>query len=123
MGMGIAGNSMNTSENPPRSSQGKLVASSAATGTQPSAGKAGGKPSKMQRAKQWSPEVENAYRFQSAGFRDQVEYEETYPAPEFWEETGFVRQLSVKTTGFFMYFRQTRECEDKYLGKTKLYFY
>jgi hypothetical protein len=77
----------------------------------------------MQRAKQWSPEVENAYRFQSAGFRDLVEYEETHATPEVWPETGFVRQLSVKSSGYFMYFRQTRECEDKYLGKTKLYIY
>lgn len=78
----------------------------------------------MQRAKQWSPEVENAYRFQAAGFRDGVEYAEIHPdGPEVWEETGFVRQLQNKSSGYFMYFRQNRECEDKYLGKTKLYTY
>ena len=32
------------------------------------------KPKSMQRAKQWIYRVENAYRFQSAGFRDIEEY-------------------------------------------------
>ena len=77
----------------------------------------------MARAKHWSPEAENAYRFQAAGFRDTVEYEETFPPPDVWEDTGFVRQLQAKSSGYFMYFRQSRECEDKYLGKTKLYTY
>lgn len=135
-GMGIAGSGLNSnsiinnrnsnsesvSSAESRSSQGKKLPPSATNNT-PSKGKGKG-PTKMQRAKHWSVEAENAYRYQSAGFRDSVEYEETHPSgAEVWEESGFVRQLQNKTTGFFMYFRQTRECEDKYLGKTKLYIY
>lgn len=141
-GMGIAGSGLNANNNnnsnninsnsssdssdQPRSSQGKQLPPSAAKNKNNTAAKSskGSGPTKMQRAKHWSVEAENAYRFQSAGFRDSVEYEEMHPSgAEMWEETGFVRQLQNKTTGFFMYFRQTRECEDKYLGKTKLYTY
>lgn len=126
MGMGIAGTGMTSCDQSPRNSQGKPVAATApstANATAKQSSSKGKAPSKMQRAKQWSPEVENAYRFQSAGFRDLVEYEEQYPTPEVWAENGFVRQLTVKSSGYFMYFRQMRECDDKYLGKTKLYFY
>ena len=97
-----------------------VVKNNSSQSSAPSKGKA---PTKMYRPKKWSPEAENAYRFQAAGFRDQFEYEDTYPQPEVWEETGFVRQLQHKTTGYYMYFRQARECEDKYLGKTKIYTY
>ena len=31
-------------------------------------------PKSMKRAKHWSEEVENAYRFQLAGYRDEMEY-------------------------------------------------
>ena len=34
------------------------------------------KPTSMSRAKKWSPEAEEAYRFQTAGYRDEVEYKE-----------------------------------------------
>jgi len=47
-----------------------------------------------------------------------------FEAPEIWsEESGYVKMLRVKATGMFMYFRQTRECEEKYLQKIKLYEY
>jgi hypothetical protein len=78
----------------------------------------------MKRAKYWNNEVENAYRFQSAGYRDLEEYVCYFEAPDIWsEDTGYVKMLRVKATGMFMYFRQTRECEDKYLQKIKLYEY
>ena len=32
-------------------------------------------PKSMTRAKQWSDEVEEAYRFQLAGYRDAIEYQ------------------------------------------------
>lgn len=32
------------------------------------------KPKSMSRAKQWTGEVENLYRFQQAGYRDELEY-------------------------------------------------
>lgn len=75
----------------------------------------------MKRAKQWSPQVENAYRLQLAGFRAYEEYIQTYPEPELWPETGFVKCLQSKTTGYFLYFRSARECEDKHMNKVKLY--
>ena len=82
------------------------------------------KPKSMKRAKQWNYQVENAYRFQSAGFRDIEEYLCYFETPEIWdEEKSFVKMLRVKATGCYMYFRQTRECEDKYLAKIKLYEY
>lgn len=81
------------------------------------------KPTKMQRAKYWSPEVENLFRFQAAGFRDANEYTELYDVPEQWESNGFVKRLQVKSSGYFMYFRQERECADKYLNKIKIYSY
>ena len=31
-------------------------------------------PTSMKRAKEWSPEAEEAYRFQTAGYRDEIEY-------------------------------------------------
>jgi hypothetical protein len=80
-------------------------------------------PKGMSRAKQWSPEVENAYRYQIAGFRDLEDYISSYPEPESWPDSGFVKCLQNKTTGFFMYFRAGRECEDKHLNKIKIYTY
>lgn len=41
---------------------------------------------------------------------------------DLWNNT-MIKCLIVKVTGFFMYFRQTRECEDKHLNKVKLYEY
>ncbi|XP_025058066.1 meiosis expressed gene 1 protein homolog isoform X3 [Alligator sinensis] len=44
----------------------------------PSGGMAGAdiKPKCMERAKKWSDEVENLYRFQQAGYRDEIEYKQ-----------------------------------------------
>jgi len=80
------------------------------------------KPRGMQRAKQWNEDVENMFRFQLAGWRDGNEYMSVHSAPAIWEEVGFVRCLQNKA-GNFMYFRQSRECEDKHLAKVKLYTY
>lgn len=81
------------------------------------------KPQKMTRAKFWTPEIENLHRFQLAGFRDSVEYASMFPSPEVWPESGFVRQLQNKKTGFHMYFRAYRECDDKYIPRIKIYEY
>jgi hypothetical protein len=89
-----------------------------------SSSKASGKnPMKMQRARQWSPDVENLFRYQAAGFRDHEEYLSMYPPPQCWESTGFIKTLQAKQTGYFMYFRQDRECEDRHLNKIKIYSY
>ena len=81
------------------------------------------KPTGMSRAQEWSMEVENAFRFQEAGFVDLSEYTELgNDMPVVWP-SGFVKCLKAKKTGFFLYFRSHRECADKYLNKVKLYTY
>ncbi|KAF8566206.1 hypothetical protein P879_09526 [Paragonimus westermani] len=81
------------------------------------------KPSGMCRAKYWSSEVENAYRFQLAGYRDELEYtEHQADQVEKWTGSGFVKKLKRKD-GSFYYFDQKRECPDKDINKCKLYRY
>jgi hypothetical protein len=80
------------------------------------------KPRGMQRAKEWTVQVENMFRFQLAGWRDVFEYLTTHEQPTMWEEEGFVRCLQNRN-GNFMYFRKTRECESKHLPKVKIYTY
>ena len=82
----------------------------------------GAKPTGMKRAKLWTPEVENFFRFQAAGFRDMSEYLTEHPPPEYWD-TGFVRMLLNKKTGYYMYFRRVRECNDAALHRIKIYSY
>ena len=80
-------------------------------------------PKSMSRAKVWTAEVENLFRFQEAGFRDFDEYiADGNLVPEIWPN-GFLRCLKSKRSGCFLYFRQTRECLDKYLNKIKIYTY
>ena len=79
------------------------------------------KPSGMSRAKVWTLDVENSFRYQLAGWMDISEYLSTYSCPEVWPDSGFIKCLQSKKTGYFMYFRQHRECEDKYLNRVKLY--
>ncbi|XP_032545245.1 meiosis expressed gene 1 protein homolog isoform X2 [Chiroxiphia lanceolata] len=71
------------------------------------------KPKSMHRAKTWSDDVENLYRFQQAGYRDEVEC---------WPETGFIKKLQRRDNTFFYYNKQ-RECEDKDVHKVKVYVY
>ncbi|TYZ57743.1 hypothetical protein PybrP1_001241 [[Pythium] brassicae (nom. inval.)] len=61
---------------------------------------------KCLRPKEWSPQVEEAFRVQQAGWRDLKEYMETYGQPERWENG-----------------RAHRECEDKYMHSVKLFEY
>ena len=83
-----------------------------------------GKPTSMTRSKQWSPEVENNFRFQSAGYRDIDEYMEVVALePEIWAESGFVKMLQNRKTGYFMYFRKGRELADGLVRSVKLFLY
>ena len=81
------------------------------------------KPLSMQRAKVWSLQVENAFRYQLAGYTDESDYYTAYGAPACWSDSMMIKFLIVKLTGYFMYFRNARECEDKHLNKVKLYTY
>ena len=81
------------------------------------------KPSGIKRATQWTPSVEEQYRLQSCGWRDIVEYESVYGEPERWLSNEFIKCLRVKKNGFFTYWREWKECEDKYLNRVKMYIY
>ena len=59
----------------------------------------GRQPTGMARARAWSPEVENAYRLQLAGFKDMDEYLAMHPTPEVWENSHFFKCLRSKATG------------------------
>jgi len=81
------------------------------------------KPKSVSRPKRWSEEVEEAYRFQVAGYRDENEYKEIKNSGATrWEHNGYVKKLQRKD-GCFIYFDKTRECLDKDLIKTKIYCY
>lgn len=85
-------------------------------------GAAGRKPKRCSRAKQWSPEVEEAYRFQQAGWRDAVEYEDAVgPVKRF--DNGFVKCTKLKENGFYTYWTKEKECVDKYLARVKVFEY
>ncbi|KAG8142554.1 hypothetical protein E2320_005771 [Naja naja] len=82
------------------------------------------KPKFMQRAKTWSDEVENLYRFQQAGYRDENEYKQVkhVDVVERWPETGFVKKLQRRDNTFY-YYDKERECEDKEVHNVKMYGY
>ncbi|CAF0784979.1 unnamed protein product [Brachionus calyciflorus] len=81
-------------------------------------------PKSLIRPKSWSAEVENAYRFQLAGYRDELEYTAfTKTDVSKWPETGFVKKLQRKKDGYFYYYNKARECPDKDIPKCKIYVY
>ncbi|NXS39283.1 MEIG1 protein, partial [Balaeniceps rex] len=82
------------------------------------------KPKSIHHAKKWSDDVENLYRFQQAGYRDEVEYKQVKQVDmvECWPETGFVKKLQRRDDTFYYYDKQ-RECEDKEVHKVKVYVY
>ncbi|XP_061493855.1 meiosis expressed gene 1 protein homolog [Rhineura floridana] len=82
------------------------------------------KPKSIHRAKTWSHEVENLYRFQQAGYRDEIEYKQVKHVNmvERWPETGFVKKLQRRDNTFY-YYDKERECEDKEVHKVKVYAY
>ncbi|KAA0188700.1 meiosis expressed protein [Fasciolopsis buskii] len=80
-------------------------------------------PRTMRRALHWTSEVENAYRYQIAGYRDEIEYNLLQTEQvEKWASSGFVKKLRRKD-GCFYYFDQARECSEKDVKKCKLYTY
>ncbi|DBA04411.1 TPA: hypothetical protein N0F65_010007 [Lagenidium giganteum] len=80
------------------------------------------KPTRCYRPKEWTPEVEEAFRVQQTGWRDLKEYMETYGQPERWEN-GFIRCTRVKSNGYYTYWRAFRECDDKYIHSVKVFEY
>ncbi|XP_066489594.1 meiosis expressed gene 1 protein homolog [Tiliqua scincoides] len=82
------------------------------------------KPRAARRAQTWSDEVENLYRFQQAGYRDEAEYKRVRQVDtvDRWPETGFVKKLQRRDNTFY-YYDKERECEDKEVRKVKVYAY
>lgn len=82
-------------------------------------------PTRMVRPKQWDDAVEEAYRFQLAGYRDAIEYQRLHGCNEVdrWPHNGYIKKLSRKGDGYFYYYNRDRECSDKDIHKTKLYMY
>lgn len=82
------------------------------------------KPLRVYRPRSWNRDVENGFRYQLAGYRDQREYLLQHDIPENWDdENGFVKCLQAKKTGYYMYFRRTRECEDRNVNRVMIYEY
>ncbi|GMH67213.1 hypothetical protein TrST_g14118 [Triparma strigata] len=81
------------------------------------------KPTGIKRATQWSPEVEEQYRLQCAGWKNIDEYVIAYDEPERWASNDFLKCLRIKKNGYFSYWREWRECEDKYLNRVKIFTY
>ncbi|XP_069657769.1 meiosis expressed gene 1 protein homolog isoform X1 [Haliaeetus albicilla] len=81
-------------------------------------------PKSIYHAKKWSDDVENLYRFQQAGYRDEFEYKQVKQVDmvECWPETGFVKKLQRRDNTFYYYDKQ-RECEDEEVHKVKVYIY
>ncbi|NXY85971.1 MEIG1 protein, partial [Alcedo cyanopectus] len=81
-------------------------------------------PKSIHHAKTWSDEVENLYRFQQAGYRDEAEYKQVNQVDtvEYWPETGFVKKLQ-RRDNLFYYYNKKRECEDKEVHKVKVFVY
>lgn len=92
---------------------------------------AGATPTRVRRAKHWSDDVEIAYRFQVAGWRDVNEFLCNYPNEAFdiWP-SGWPKKLPIKDAQkkiqadrAWYYFSQSRECEHKHVHKVKIYEY
>ncbi|KAM7378475.1 hypothetical protein PAMA_013400 [Pampus argenteus] len=82
------------------------------------------KPKSMSDAKEWTAEVENLFRFQEAGYRDEVEYIQVKPGAlvDKWPVTGFVKKLQLRDDTF-LYYSRKRECLDLEVHKVKVYTY
>jgi hypothetical protein len=81
------------------------------------------KPQKMTRAKEWNTEVESAFRFQSAGWRDAREYQAAHGSVTVWAESGWPKVLTIKEGGDLCYFGKRRECAGNLCPRVKLYTY
>merc|ERR1711862_953254 len=68
----------------------------------------------MSRAKTWSEEAEENYRFQEAGFLDLREYESMFPTHQIarWE-SGRIKKIQRKD-GNWNYFKKDRELVKNY---------
>ena len=86
-----------------------------------------GEPIGVTRAKQWSPEVEDAFRLSEAGWKGVPELHAFgLQEPERWPETGFIRKLQTRHSaehgGFVqVYFARKPECASRHIHRVKIY--
>ncbi|KAJ8381893.1 hypothetical protein SKAU_G00026710 [Synaphobranchus kaupii] len=80
------------------------------------------RPRSMSHAKQWTDEVENLYRFQQAGYRDEMEYKQIKQVDliDRWPETGFVKKLQRRDNTFYYYNRKRESLRYLLDVKTRL---
>lgn len=64
-----------------------------------------------------------AFRVQECGWRDPEEYQGTYGIPERWADSGLFACVRTKDEGAFVYWRRTRECEDRFVTRVRVYSY
>ena len=58
----------------------------------------------MTRAREWSTDVENAYRLQVAGYKDEPEALSLgHPPIEYWPDCGFIRKLVTEIVSRFVF--------------------
>ena len=81
------------------------------------------KPSKMVRCKVWDDEVEAAFRYQSAGWRDTREYLKEHGEVTVWAGTTWPKCLMIKGGNELCYFGKRRECGGSLIPRVKLFSY
>jgi hypothetical protein len=127
-GIGISGTSAPTTTSQPASKDSRRSVQSAgsASGERGSLVRSTGKAiagyESVPRARRWSEEVEDLYRLQYAGWRDEDEYRDAYGEMQRHSEAPhFISTTRLKGNGYFVYWRKHRELEDKHVGRVKLY--
>lgn len=89
-------------------------------------GAAGSQGRTSERAKEWSPQVEDLYRLQFCGWRDVGDYVSTHGEPERWPDVSdgsgaLISKVRLKANGFYTYWRRFRQCDDQGLKKVRVY--
>jgi hypothetical protein len=127
-GIGISGTSAPTATTQPASKDTRRGLSSAgsASGERGSLVRSTGKAiagyESVPRARRWSEEVEDLYRLQYAGWRDEEEYRDVYGEVQRHSDAPhFISTTRLKGNGYYVYWRKHRELEDKHVGRVKLY--
>ena len=73
--------------------------------------------------KVWTPKIEDLYRLQLAGFKNETAYSESSLEPKVdrWpdKEGGFIKKLK-RHDGSFYYFNRERECKDKDVASVQI---
>jgi hypothetical protein len=120
-GIGISGTPVATST-APASKDKRLPSAGSSSGAIRSTGKAIAGYESVPRARRWSEEVEDLYRLQYAGWRDEDEYRDAYGEIQRHSDAPhFISTTRLKGNGYYVYWRKHRELEDKHVGRVKLY--